>query len=151
MINIDYMKLAIEIAQKSGQDLPVGAVLVKDNEIIAIAHNEKELHNQVSKHAEMIVIERASKKLKNWRLDGCILYVTLEPCPMCAWAILQSRVSEVYFGSFDNLYGALGSKLDLRTYLNSKTIVKGGIMEQECDNLLIQYFEKMRNDNKTKA
>ena len=98
----------------------------------------------------MLVIEQACKKLKNWRLEECSLYVTLEPCPMCAWAILQSRIKEVYFGSYDALYGALGSKLDLRTLLNSKTVVKGGILEEECDNLLKTYFEKMRNDNKAK-
>jgi len=151
MINTNFMQKAIEIALKSGEDMPIGAVLVKNNQVIALAHNEKEHLNQASKHAEMIVIEEASKKFQNWRLEDCTLYVTLEPCPMCAWAILQSRIKEVYFGSFDNLYGALGSKLDLRTYLNSKTIVKGGILEEECDNLLKKYFEKIRNDNKTKS
>ena len=144
------MKKAIDIAKKSKNDIPIGAVLVKNNEIIAQAHNEKELLQQVSKHAEMIVIEQACKKLKNWRLEDCSLYVTLEPCPMCTWAILQSRIKEIYYGSCDNLYGAMGSKLDLRDLLNSKIIVKGGILEEECDNLLKQYFEKMRNDNKAK-
>ncbi len=150
MLNEIYMKKAIDIAKKSKNDIPIGAVLVKNNEIIAQAHNEKELLQQVSKHAEMIVIEQACKKLKNWRLEDCSLYVTLEPCPMCTWAILQSRIKEIYYGSCDNLYGAMGSKLDLRDLLNSKIIVKGGILEEECDNLLKQYFEKMRNDNKAK-
>lgn len=150
MLNTSFMKQAINIALESGDDMPIGALIVKNDEIIAIAHNEKELHQQVSKHAEMLVIEQACKKLKNWRLEECSLYVTLEPCPMCAWAILQSRIKEVYFGSYDALYGALGSKLDLRTLLNSKTVVKGGILEEECDNLLKTYFEKMRNDNKAK-
>ncbi len=145
------MQKAIEIALQSGEDMPIGAVLVKNNQIIALAHNEKESLNQVAKHAEMIVIEEGCKKNRNWRLEDCTLYVTLEPCPMCAWAILQSRIKEVYFGSYDKLYGALGSKLDLRTYLNSKTIVKGGILEEKCDNLLKKYFEKIRNDNKTKS
>ena len=144
MLNTSFMKQAINIALESGNDMPIGALIVKNDEIIAIAHNEKELHQQVSKHAEMLVIEQACKKLKNWRLEECSLYVTLEPCPMCAWAILQSRIKEVYFGSYDALYGALGSKLDLRTLLNSKTVVKGGILEEECDNLLKTYFEKMR-------
>ena len=145
------MKKAIEIAQQSEDDIPIGAVLIKNDKIIAYAHNEKELKQQVYKHAEMIVIEQACKKENNWRLDDYSLYVTLEPCPMCTWAVLQSRIKEVYFGSYDNLYGALGSKLDLRTLLKAKTIVKGGILEKECDELLKKYFEKMRNDNKTKS
>ena len=101
MLNEKYMQLAIDIAKKSGNDLPIGAVLVKDGEVIAQAHNEKELYQQVSKHAEMIVIEQACAKFKTWRLDDCSLYVTLEPCPMCAWAILQSRIKDVYFGAYD--------------------------------------------------
>lgn len=150
MLNEFYMTEAIEEAKKSKKDIAIGAVIVRGDEIIAKTHNERELCQQVARHAEMIVIERACKKLNNWRLDDCSLYVTLEPCPMCAWAILQSRIKEVYFGSYDNLYGAMGSKLDLSHLVSSKTIVKGGILEEECDNLLKQYFEKMRNDNKTK-
>ena len=151
MINTNFMKTAIEIANKSGKDMPIGAVIIFNDKIIAQAHNEKEIHQQVSKHAEMIVLEKANSILNNWRLEDCTLYVTLEPCPMCAWAILQSRIKEVYFGSYDPLYGALGSRLNLQSVLNSKTIIKGGILEAECDNLLKQYFEKMRNDNKTKS
>lgn len=151
MLNDFFMKKAIEIATKSGDDMPIGAIIVKNDKIIAQAHNEKELFKQVSRHAEIIAIEKASKELKNWRLEDCVLYVTLEPCPMCTWAILQSRIKEVYFGAYDNLYGALGSKLDLRTLLNSKTIVKGGILEKECNDLLKKYFENIRNDNKTKT
>ena len=117
MINDKFMHMAIEIAKNSGEDLPIGAVLVKNNEVIAQAHNEKELQKQIAKHAEMIVIEQACKKLNTWRLDECSLYVTLEPCPMCAWAILQSRIKNVYFGAYDNLYGAFGSKLNLNKLL----------------------------------
>ena len=150
MFNEKYMQLAINIAKKSGNDLPIGAVLVKDGKIIAQAHNEKELYQQVSRHAEMIVIEQACGKLKTWRLDECSLYVTLEPCPMCAWAILQSRIKDVYFGAYDNLYGALGSKLNLKELLSSKIIIRGGILEKECNKILVEYFEKIRDDNKTK-
>lgn len=138
------MKFALEEALKSGEDIPVGAVVVKDGEIIASAHNERELTNDVTAHAEIVALRKAQQKLGNWRLDGCELYVTLEPCPMCAWAILQSRIKSVYFGSYDRNYGALGEKLDLRTLNNSSTKVYGGIMEKECDRVLDDYFKKIR-------
>ena len=139
------MKFAIEEALKSGLDIPVGAVIVKDGEIISSAHNEKEVLSDVTGHAEILAIRRAEQKLKNWRLSDCEMYVTLEPCPMCAWAIVQSGVKSVYFGSFDSNYGALESKLDLRSLANSKLKVYGGIMEEECNQLLDDYFKTMRN------
>ena len=151
MINIKYMQKAIEIAKMSDKDIPIGAVIVKNNDIISLAHNEKELQQVSTKHAEIIAIEEACKKLNNWRLDECSLYVTLEPCPMCGWAIIQSRIKEVYFGAYDNLYGAFSSKIDLRTTFNSKTLIKGGILEEECNLILKEYFERIRNDNKTKT
>ncbi len=138
------MKFAIEAAQKSEKDIAVGAVIVKNGKIISSAHNKKELNKDVTEHAEIIAIREASIKLDKWRLDDCELYVTLEPCPMCAWAILQARIRNVYFGSYDTNYGALGSKLDLRKILNSNTKVYGGIMEDECNNLLKTYFQNMR-------
>lgn len=143
-INNNFMKTAINLALASGEDIPVGAVLVKDGKIIAEACNKKEALQIPTKHAEILVIEEACQKLNNWRLEDCSLYVTLEPCPMCAWAILQARIKNIYFGSYDSLYGAFGSKIDLRNLLNSKTNVKGGILEQECDNILNRYFEEMR-------
>ena len=139
------MRFALEEALKSGDDIPVGAVVVKDGEIIASAHNERELTNDVTAHAEIVAIRKAQQKLGNWRLEGCELYVTLEPCPMCAWAILQSRIKAVYFGSYDRNYGAMGEKLDLRTLNNSSTKVYGGIMEEECDRVLSDYFKKIRS------
>ncbi len=145
MINTEFMKAAIEIAKQAGTDLPIGAVIVKDGKIIASAHNEKEKLQNAAKHAEMIVIEQASKKSDNWRLEDCDLYVTLEPCPMCAWAILQSRFKNVYFGAYDGLYGALGSKIDVRDLLGAKINIKGGILEQECRELLDSYFKELRN------
>jgi len=136
------MKFAIEQAKLSGADIPVGAVLVRNGEIIAAGFNQKEKTNDVTAHAEILAIREAAKKLGNWRLDECTMYVTLEPCPMCAWTIIQSRIKAVYFGSFDVNYGALGSKLDLRSLLNSPLKVYGGIMEDECSRLLDVYFEK---------
>ena len=138
------MNLAINEAKKSGSDIPVGAVIVKSGEVIASCHNEKEKTNDITGHAEILAIKKAEKKLNNWRLENCELYVTLEPCPMCAWAILQSRIKTVYFGSYDSNYGALGSKIDLRTLIANNTKVYGGIMEKECDILLKNYFNKIR-------
>lgn len=138
------MEQAITIAKQSGMDIPVGAVIVKDGLVISSACNQKEVQNDVTSHAEILAIRKAEQVLKNWRLDGCEMYVTLEPCPMCAWAIIQSRIKTVYFGSFDTNYGALGSKLDLRKLLNSQLKVYGGIMEDECNNLLEDYFQKIR-------
>lgn len=128
-------------------EIPVGAIVVKDGKVISSATNLKESNSDVTAHAEILAIKKAEKVLGNWRLDGCSLYVNLEPCPMCAWAIIQSRISEVYFGSFDRNYGALGSVLDLRKLNNSKLKVYGGIMEEECDKILEDYFVKLRGKN----
>jgi len=138
------MKRAIEYALRSGGEIPVGAVIVKDGEVIAGAFNRKEELNDVTAHAEILAIREASKKLGRWRLDDCDMYVTLEPCPMCAWAIVNSRLKTVYFGSYDVNYGALGSCIDVRKLANSKMKVYGGIMEQDCDKILNEYFKELR-------
>ena len=142
LTNEAYMRLAIEEAKKSGIDVPIGAVVVKNGEILSIASNKKELNNDVSAHAEIIALKEAAQKIGDWRLTECKLYVTLEPCPMCATAIINSRVSEVFFGAYDNLYGALGSVLDLRKVFNSKLNVQGGILEDECSLLLREFWRK---------
>lgn len=139
-----FMKKTIELAKQVEKDVPVSAIIVKNGEIIAFAKNERELDNDVTSHAEILAIRKAEKVLNNWRLDDCEMYVTLEPCPMCAWAIIQSRIKTVYFGSFDKNYGAFGSALDLRGYVNSKLKVYGGIMEEECDKILEEFFKKIR-------
>lgn len=144
-MNIEFMEKALSIAQKSGKDIPVGAVIVKDGSIIGYAHNEKEAANDVTAHAEILAIRNASKELNSWRLSGCDIYVTLEPCPMCMWAILQSRLDNLYFGSFDTLYGALSTLPQMTEISYSKIKHKGGIMEQECGELLKHYFDKMRD------
>lgn len=137
------MQVAIEEAQKSGSDIPVGAIVVKNGEIIAKAHNTREKDNDITSHAEILAIRIAEKKLNNWRLDDCELYVTLEPCPMCGWAILQSRISKVYFGSFDTNYGAF-SKLKLNSYSNSNLKIFSGISEDKCNDLLNKFFKNIR-------
>ena len=141
---MNFMQQAINIAKAVKGEIAVGAVIVKDNKVIASAGNRKEKDNDVTSHAEILVIREAAKKLDRWRLEDCDLYVTLEPCPMCAWAIINSRIKNVYFGSYDTNYGALGSKLDLRQIANSKLKVYGGIMEKECDKILEECFKDLR-------
>lgn len=138
------MSISINEAKKSGRDVPVGAVVVKNGDVIATAHNERELDNDVTSHAEILAIRKAEQVLGNWRLDDCDLYVTLEPCPMCGWAILQSRIKNVYFGSYDTNYGAFFSEVDLRKFSTFTPNVYGGIMEKECDELLNSFFTDLR-------
>ncbi len=139
-----FMHQAIELAKSAEGEIAVGAVIVKNGVVIASAYNQKEKNQDVIAHAEILAIRQAEEKLGTWRLDDCDLYVTLEPCPMCAWAIINSRIKTVYFGSFDANYGALGSKIDLRTLVNSKLKVFGGIMETECDKILQDCFKELR-------
>ena len=144
---MNFMEIAISEAQKAAGEIPVGAVLVKDGKIIASAHNTREKDNDITSHAEVLVLRAGAKVFDNWRLDGCELYVTLEPCPMCAWAILQSRVKSVYFGSYVVYYGSLGSKIDLRKIsAGQKLNVYGGILENECDKLLDNFFKNLRGN-----
>ena len=141
-MNIEFMEKALQIAKDSGIDIPVGAVLVKNGEILAAAHNKKENLNDVTAHAEILAIREASKKTGTWRLPECELYVTLEPCPMCAWAIMQARINAVYFGSYDTLYGAFSVFPEFKKF--SSAIIKGGILEEKCNNILKEYFERLR-------
>ena len=140
----NFMLFAIKEAKKSGDDLPIGCVIEKNGEIIASAHNLKEKLNDISAHAEIIAIKEASKKINNWRLEGCNLYVTLEPCPMCAWAILNSGIKNIYFGAYDLNYGAFGSKINLAEISTRKPKIYGGILEDDCKKLLDDYFKKIR-------
>lgn len=141
------MKRAIELTKLSSGEIPVGAIIVRDGKIIASACNQKEKTCDVTAHAEILAIREAEKTLGKWRLDDCEMYVTLEPCPMCAWAIINSRIKTVYFGSYDSNYGALGSVIDLRKTANSSLQVYGGIMEDECNKILRNYFENLRVRN----
>ena len=139
------MKYALTEASKTQNDVPVGAIIIYKNEIIAQSHNLKEDLNDVTAHAEIIAIKQAQEKLKSWRLDECEMYVTLEPCPMCAWAILQSRIKSLYFGSYDNQYGGFSTKLNLKSVANSKIKIYGGIEEEKCDKLLETFFKTIRD------
>lgn len=140
----EFMQKALEIARTSKNDIPVGAVIVKNGEIIACAVNEREKRQDAVCHAEILAIQRACAKLKNWRLNDCDLYVTLEPCPMCAGAILQARIKRLYFGAFDLINGAFGSKSDMCAIMGINIDFLGGIMEQECTDLLKNYFKELR-------
>ena len=142
-----YMKEALKEAKKAynKKEVPVGAVIVKDGKIIARAHNLKETKLDTTKHAEILAIQKASKKLKAWRLKDCEMYITLEPCSMCAGAIISSRIKKIYIGTMDQKTGACGSVLNLLEYnFNHKVEVETGIMQQECEYILKDFFKKLR-------
>ena len=138
------MQRAIYEAKKSVNEVPVGALIICKDEVIACAHNRKEELQDVTAHAEILAIRQAQETLGTFRLKGCEMFVTLEPCPMCAWAILQSGISKVYFGSYNTQYGAFGTVIDLPKIANSKIKVFGGIQEAECDELMEKFFKGLR-------
>ena len=139
-----YMKKALRLAKKAGElgEVPIGAVIVKDGEVISSAFNMRNFKNSATAHAEILAIEKACKKLKDWRLDGAEMYVTLEPCPMCAGAIVNARIKKVYFGAFEKKSGAVFSnfRITFKGGLNHKTDAEGGILETECGDLLREFF-----------
>ena len=149
-----FMKLAIEMAVAGGtiDEVPVGAVIVKGGEVIAKTHNNKESKNCAIFHAEIEAIIQACKVVDNWYLDGCDIYVTLEPCAMCMGAIINSRIDKVYFGAYDEKSGCCGSVYDFSAdkSFNHRPIVKGGILQNECAKLLSDYFLQKRLQNKEK-
>lgn len=145
-----YMKQALKEAQKaySKEEVPIGVVVVKEGKIIARAHNLKETKKDTTEHAEIIAIKKASKKLNAWRLTDCEMYTTLEPCPMCAGAIIQSRIKKVYIGAMDEKTGACGSVLNLfKDYkFNHDVEIEQGILEEECKKILKDFFKMLRKN-----
>lgn len=141
---------AIEEAYKNNDiDIPVGCVIKLDRNVIAMASNKREEKDDITAHAEILAIKDAQKKLGTSRLKECEMFVTLEPCPMCAWAIIQSGIKTLYFGSYNTQYGAMGSVLDLPKLANSKIKIFGGIEEEKCNKILEDFWKKVRNnDNK---
>ncbi|KGK86393.1 nucleoside deaminase [Clostridium sp. HMP27] len=143
----NFLLEAIKEAKKAEDlgEVPVGAVIVQDNKIIARAHNMIEVLKDPTAHAEVLAIRRACEFTENWRLSGCELYVTLEPCPMCAGAIYQSRINKVYIGTFDPISGACGSVINVlqNNYLNSNIDVRW-IYNKECSVLLKSFFKSKR-------
>ncbi len=152
--DIKYMKAALKEAEKAYKkgEVPVGAVIVFNDKIIARAHNLKTSAKQATHHAEIIAIEKASKKIKDWRLDQCDMYVTLEPCPMCAGALIQARINKVVFGALDPKGGSVVScqkMYEVEGYNHYPQVVMN-VMEKECSNILSDFFKNMRNKNKSR-
>jgi tRNA(adenine34) deaminase len=148
-----HMEIAIQEAKIAEQEdeVPVGAVIVSAQKgIIARSHNQRELLKDPTAHAEMIAITQAAQFLQSWRLENCILYVTLEPCPMCAGAIVQSRIPWVVYGCMDPKAGACHSLFNLLTdqRLNHRSRVVSGVLENECSSILTNFFQKKRNNRK---
>ncbi len=133
-----YMKMAIKQANKAlkHNEVPVGAIIVKNNKIIAKAYNKKEKSNDSTKHAEIIAISKACKKVKNWRLDDCILYVTMEPCMMCSGAIEQSRIKKIVYGVKNENYGYTDNLKNIE--------IISQVCEKKCRNLVQTFFKKRR-------
>lgn len=143
-----FMRLALAQAAQSGSDVPVGAVIVRDGQVIASAHNEREAQDSPLAHAEMLAMERACRALHTRRLSGCTLYVTLEPCPMCAGAILNARIRRVYYGTRDEVMGACGGVLNLfmEGFPRPPQLV-GNVCGDECRDVLQTFFLEVREKN----
>lgn len=141
-----FMRLALAMAEQSGEDVPVGAVIVRDGQVIASAANARERDNHPFYHAELVAMEQACRALNTRRLTGCTLYVTLEPCPMCAGAMLMAGLDKCVFGAFDQQYGCCGSVyyLPQDTHFHHRVPCMGGVLEQECAALLQAFFSKKR-------
>ena len=143
------MKLALKEAKKAydKDEVPIGAIIVKDDKVIARAHNLRETSKQATAHAELLAIQKACKKIDAWRLENCDMYVTLEPCPMCAGAIINARIKNLYIGAMDSKAGAVGSKLNLLSdfTFNHKVNVEKGILANECSSILTDFFKNLRN------
>jgi tRNA(adenine34) deaminase len=143
----DLMREALDQAERASEldEVPVGAVIVRDGEIIARAHNLRETDRCATAHAELLAIEQACRAVGSWHLDDCTLYVTLEPCPMCAGAIVNSRMGRVVFGAKDAKAGAMGSVLNVNSYpLNHKPRIESGLLAGECADVLRTFFERKR-------
>lgn len=143
----EFMYEALKLARQAAEngEVPVGAVIVKDGKIIAKGKNEREAKQNALSHAEIEAINNACKKLGSWRLDDCEMYVTLEPCPMCAGAIINARIKTLVFGAYDPKAGSIDSVINLCDYpYNHKPEIYGGICEDECLEVLKDFFKKIR-------
>lgn len=152
-VNI-FMKKAISMAKRSAAEgeVPVGAVIVKDGVVISSGRNRREKGKNALAHAEIEAIDKACKKLSGWRLSGCELYVTLEPCPMCAGAIINSRIDKVYIGALDRKGGACLSVARLFDMpFNHKPLIETGVMEEDCSKLLKDFFKNLRENKSQKS
>ena len=146
----EYMQMALELAKKAAVlgEAPIGAVVVKKSsgEVVGKGYNLRETHKSPLAHAEIMAIDEASKKMGGWRLIDCEIFVTLEPCPMCAGAIINSRLERVVFGAFDAKAGSVGSVINLFDLpYNHKPEVVSGVMQEECSKILSDFFKNLRN------
>ena len=151
--HIVFMEKALEQARKAAAlgEVPVGAVIVYNDDIISTGYNKREANKSAIYHAEIEAIDSACQKLKSWRLLDCNLYVTLEPCPMCAGAIINSRIKRVIFGAKDDKAGSCGSVINLFDLpYNHRPQVISGVMENECQDLLSNFFKDLRNSRRQK-
>ncbi len=147
MTSRELMTRAVKLAREAGEqgEVPVGAVIAKNGEIIAEGKNTRERDKNAMGHAEINAINNACKSLGSWRLRGCVMYVTLEPCPMCAGAIINSRIDKVVYGAYDLKAGSADSVINLFSYpYNHKPEIQAGFMENECKELLTEFFKKLR-------
>ena len=146
--DIEFIKKALVLANKAAElgEIPVGALVVNSKgEIISSAYNLREIEKSATAHAEILAIEKACNTLGGWRLQGCTLYVTLEPCPMCAGAIVNSRIDRVVFGAYDMQAGCCGSVINFNAYpFNHAFQITGGILEDECKKILTDFFKNKR-------
>ena len=148
--DIFFMNRAIELAYEAAKqsEVPVGAVIVKNKEIIAEAYNNREQNQNATGHAEIIAINKACERLGSWRLSGCTLYVTLEPCPMCAGAIINSRIDRVVYGAKDEKAGCCGSVVNLFAMpFNHTPVITQGICDEDCQKLMSDFFSNLREKN----
>ncbi len=151
--DIAYMKIALDEARIAydNDEVPIGAIVVdENNNIIGRGHNDREQTQDATRHAEMIAIQMATKEIGSWRLEQCSLYVTLEPCPMCSGAIIQSRIKKVVFGASDPKGGCVGSIVNLLTNenFNHNPEVVSGILAEDCGKILSEFFRKLRQKSK---
>lgn len=151
-MNEKFMKEAIKQAKKAAAigETPIGAVIVRDGKIIARAYNKRETKKNALMHAEISAIDKACKRMGGWRLPGCDMYVTLEPCPMCAGAILNARIENLYFGAYDKKSGCAGGKINLMDMglVNYTVNTQGGVLEDECTKIIKDFFKDLREQKK---
>lgn len=143
-----FMEIALSLAKKAEKkgEVPIGAIVIKGDKIISKAYNKREKTQNAIRHAEITAVEKACKKLKSWRLEGCALYCTLEPCIMCCGAIINARIEKTVFGAYEKKSGAVQSRYCLLSDngLNHACSFRGGVLEEQCSRLMVKFFEKVR-------
>ena len=148
LVHSKWMKMALDEAMKAydKKEIPIGAIVVKNGRIIGRGYNQRESLNDPTAHAEIIALTSAANTIQNWRLKDCTLYVTKEPCPMCAGAIMNARISHIYFGMYDEEAGCCGSLYQLcrDPRFNHQSVVQGGVMEADCISIIKAFFYEQR-------